>query len=144
MRLFGNRSTSICYFTTFVYGVALSLVLFFLLLYSEDVRAYNPIVARAAALPQTCTIVLCAVAFGFIAAKTGRYRWALWAGWVLTTFGCGMLYLLDVVSTITQCIFFSSNQASVPNSQSDWLNLGGLIVTAPNRHHRGHRRDTDS
>jgi hypothetical protein len=105
LRLFRNRSTSICCFTTFVHGVVLWLVLFFLPLYFEGVRGCNPKVAGVAALPQTYTIVPCAVAVGFIAANTGRYCWGLWAVWVLITFGCGMLYLLDVDSTVIQCIF---------------------------------------
>ncbi|RYP15354.1 hypothetical protein DL765_005745 [Monosporascus sp. GIB2] len=29
-------------------------------------------------------------------AGTGHYRWALWSGWALTTFGCGLLVLLNV------------------------------------------------
>jgi EmrB/QacA subfamily drug resistance transporter len=105
MHLFRNRSTSICYFTTFVHGVVLWSVLYYLPLYFEGVRGYDPIISGVAALPQTCTVIPCAVAVGFVAAKTGRYRWALWAGWALTTFGCGILYLLDGESTVTQCVF---------------------------------------
>jgi EmrB/QacA subfamily drug resistance transporter len=104
MRLFRNRSTSICYLTTFLHGVVLWSVLYYLPLYFEGVRGYSPIISGVAALPQTCTVIPCAVAVGFIAAKTGRYRWALWAGWALTTFGCGILCLLDENSTVAQCV----------------------------------------
>jgi MFS family permease len=105
MKLFLNRSTSICYFTAFVHGVVLWSVLYYIPLYFEAVRGYNPIITGVAVLPQTLTVVPCAVAVGFIAARTGRYRWALWTGWILTTFGSGLLYLLGIDSNTTQCIF---------------------------------------
>ncbi len=36
------------------------------------------------------------VVVGIAVTMTGRCRWAIWAGWILTTLGCGLLYLLDV------------------------------------------------
>jgi hypothetical protein len=36
---------------------------------------------------------------------TGRYRWALWAGWVLTTGGMGLLWLLNPGISIPGWIF---------------------------------------
>ena len=38
---------------------------------------------------------------------SGRYRWAIWGGWVLTTLGCGLLYLLDVNTTTPAWIFLN-------------------------------------
>jgi len=38
---------------------------------------------------------------------TGRYRWAIWAGWILTTLGCGLLYLLDVDTRTAAWIFLN-------------------------------------
>lgn len=105
MKLFLNRSVSICYFATFVHGVVLWSVLYYIPLYFEGVRGYNPIITGVAVLPQTLTVVPCAVAVGFVAAHTGRYRWALWAGWILTTLGSGLLYLLGIDSNIIQRIF---------------------------------------
>ena len=47
------------------------------------------------------------VIVGIVCAKTGRYRWAIWAGWVLTTLGSGLLILLDPQTTIPGWVFLN-------------------------------------
>ena len=47
------------------------------------------------------------VIVGIICAKTGRYRWAIWTGWVLTTLGSGLLILLDPQTTIPGWVFLN-------------------------------------
>lgn len=44
---------------------------------------------------------------GIACSMTGRYRWAIWTGWVLTIMGSGILYLLDVETTIVQWVFIN-------------------------------------
>lgn len=68
-------------------------------------HGYTPIFAGVAALPQTLTVVPSAGIVGMRATKTGHYRWALWAGWVLTTLGTGLMYLLDVDTNIAEWVF---------------------------------------
>jgi MFS family permease len=107
MRLFYDRSTSICYFTDFIHGIILWTILYFLPLYFEGVKGYTFVIAGAAALPQTVTVIPCAAIAGVIAAVTGHYRWALWTGWALTAFGCGLMCLLGVDTTVIQWIFIN-------------------------------------
>lgn len=45
------------------------------------------------------------MAVGIIVTLTGHYRWALWAGWVLTTGGMGLLWLLNPGISIPGWIF---------------------------------------
>ena len=47
------------------------------------------------------------IAVGILSTITGHYRWAIWAGWFLATLGTGLLYLLDVNTTIPQWIFIN-------------------------------------
>lgn len=47
------------------------------------------------------------VVVGILCAKTGRYRWALWIGWTLTTLGSGLLILLSPSSSIVQWVFLN-------------------------------------
>ena len=47
------------------------------------------------------------VIVGIVCAKTGRYRWALWIGWVLTTLGAGLLMLLEPETTIAAWVFLN-------------------------------------
>lgn len=42
---------------------------------------------------------------GFSITKPGRYRCSISLGWNLTTLGVGILHLLDVNTTIPQCVF---------------------------------------
>lgn len=50
--------------------------------------------SAVAALPETLTVAPAAIAAGLAASRTGRYRWSLWAGWLLTTAGAGLLLAL--------------------------------------------------
>ncbi|PQE03681.1 MFS multidrug transporter protein [Rutstroemia sp. NJR-2017a BBW] len=103
--LFLNRSTAIAYFLTFIHGMILWSMVYYLPLYFMAVHSYTPLLAGVAALPQTLTVVPCAIIVGIIAAKTGRYRWSLWLGWALTTFGCGIMYRLDVDTPVVEWVF---------------------------------------
>jgi MFS family permease len=47
------------------------------------------------------------VIVGIVCAKTGRYRWAIWTGWAMTTFGAGLLVLLGPDTTIAQWVFLN-------------------------------------
>jgi MFS family permease len=47
------------------------------------------------------------VVVGIVCAKTGRYRWAIWTGWTLTTFGAGLLVMLGPSTTIVQWVFLN-------------------------------------
>jgi hypothetical protein len=47
------------------------------------------------------------VIVGIVCAKTGRYRWAIWTGWVLTTLGSGLLILLEPQTTIAGWVFLN-------------------------------------
>jgi MFS family permease len=103
--LFRNRSTAIAYLLTFVHGMILWSMVYYLPLYFMAVHSYTPVLAGVAALPQTLTVVPCAMIVGIITAKTGRYRWSLWLGWALTTFGCGIMYRLDVDTPVVEWVF---------------------------------------
>ena len=44
---------------------------------------------------------------GIVIALTGNYRWATWTGWVLTTFGLGLLTYLKVDTSVPAWIFIN-------------------------------------
>ncbi|KAF7886067.1 hypothetical protein EAF00_010170 [Botryotinia globosa] len=104
-RLFRNPSTTIAYFCTFLHGMILWSIVYYAPFYFMSVQGYTSMMAGVAALPETLTIVPSAMIVGIVAAKTGKYRWSLWLGWVLTAFGCGMLYLLDVGTPVVAWVF---------------------------------------
>ncbi|GLI78237.1 hypothetical protein PoHVEF18_006546 [Penicillium ochrochloron] len=79
--------------------------LYYLPLYYEAVKGYNPIVTGVALFPATFTVAPVAAAIGFGITATGQYRWAIWGGWVLSTLGFGLLCLLQVDTSIPAWIF---------------------------------------
>ncbi|KAB8298299.1 hypothetical protein EYC80_002028 [Monilinia laxa] len=104
-RLFRNPSSNIAYLCTFLHGMILWTIVYYVPLYFMSVQSYTSVMAGIAALPETLTIAPFAIVFGIIATKTGSYRWGLWIGWAITAFGCGMLYLLDVGTSVFCWIF---------------------------------------
>jgi hypothetical protein len=105
MPIFRNYSATILYFSSFVHGIILFSLVYYMPLYFQSVQNYTPTLSGVAALPQTATIVPCAVTVGIVVGKTGRYRWAIWAGWILTTFGMGLLCYLDVSTSVPAWVF---------------------------------------
>jgi MFS family permease len=123
--VFNNLSMLLTYLETIIHGIILWCLLYFLPLYYEAVQGYTPIISGVAVLPETSFVarmspspspshflhansfVAMSVVVGILCAKTGRYRWALWVGWTLTTLGSGVLILLSPSSTIVQWVFLN-------------------------------------
>ena len=105
--VFKNRTAAASFFMTVLHGMILWCNLYYLPLYYEAVKGYTPIIAGVALFPETFTVAPAAGITGFVITKTGRYRWAIWSGWVLTTLGTGILYLLDVDTSIASWVFIN-------------------------------------
>jgi len=48
-----------------------------------------------------------AILTGIAISLTGRYRWAVWNGWLLTTLGMGLLCLFDVKTSVPAWVFIN-------------------------------------
>lgn len=105
--VFKTRTAALVYLGTVVHGIILWSILFYLPLYYEAVKGFTPIVAGIALFPQTFTVAPAAGVVGALIAKTGQYRWALWTGWFLTTFGNGLLIYLKTDTTTAGWIFLN-------------------------------------
>ncbi|CAD6445510.1 d6134ba7-fb2d-4805-85f3-4c175fa7df22 [Sclerotinia trifoliorum] len=105
--IFSTWSTIFIYFETMIHGMVLWSLLYYLPLYYEAVQGYTPIISGVAVLPETSFVAPMSVIVGILVAKTGRYRWALWTGWALATFGAGLLYLLNPSTSIVQWVFLN-------------------------------------
>ncbi|KAL9028826.1 MAG: hypothetical protein Q9196_002854 [Gyalolechia fulgens] len=82
-------------------------LLYYLPLYYEAVKGFYPVLSGVALFPQTFTVAPSTVVVGILITVTGRYRWAIWSGWVLTVLGTGILYLLDVDTSVVEWIFLN-------------------------------------
>lgn len=103
--IFMNKDSNIAYFIDFIHGIVLWALLYYMPLFFEGAKDYTPVLAGVAALPQSLTVVPCAMVMGVVAGKTGHYRWAIWIGWVLTTIGTGILYLIKPSTSIPGWVF---------------------------------------
>ena len=70
--------------------------LYYLPFYLESVKDYNATITGVSLIPLTGTLLPVSVVIGRLLTKTGRFRWAIWLGWVVTVLGTGLLILLDV------------------------------------------------
>lgn len=107
LRVFGNRTSSIAFLNDTIHGMILWCLLYYLPLYYEAVKNENEIITGISVFPETFTVAPVAVVTGITITKSGRYRWAIWAGWALTCLGMGLLYLMDVHTTTVQWIFLN-------------------------------------
>lgn len=105
--VFKNRTAAASYFETTIHGLILWSVLYYLPLYYEAVKGETPILSGVSLFPQTFTVAPMAVATGIAITKLGYYRWAIWSGWIITTLGVGLLYLLDVHTSTVKWIFLN-------------------------------------
>ncbi|KAI4266533.1 MAG: hypothetical protein L6R38_008683 [Xanthoria sp. 2 TBL-2021] len=105
--IFKNRTAAVSYIATVIHGMILWSLLYYLPLYYEAVKGFSPIISGVALFPETFTVAPASVVVGILITVTGRYRWAIWAGWVLTVLGTGLLYLLDVDTSTVSWIFIN-------------------------------------
>ena len=133
LSIFNNRSAAVTYIGTVLHGMVVSFdfpspafccccfvrvgphltvrqlwcILYYIPLYYEAVKGSTPIMAGVSMMPETFTVAPASVFCGVVVTMTGRYRWAVWSGWVFTVVGMGLLTLLDVETSTVQWIFLN-------------------------------------
>jgi hypothetical protein len=105
--VFQTRTSSVVYICTTVLGLLLWCLLYYLPLYYQAVLEYDPVISGVAMLPETFTVAPTTTIAALVMAKTGRYRWAVWTGWMITVLGLGLLTLLEPTSSIPQWVFLN-------------------------------------
>jgi hypothetical protein len=105
LSIFQTTTAKVAYFQTVIHGLCLWCGLYYQPLYFEAVKGYTPILSGVALFPMTFTVAPTAVVVGFLITKTGKYRWAITAGWALTTLGLGLLILFDAKTKTVSWIF---------------------------------------
>lgn len=106
--IFNSYSTTVVIVGSGIHGIILDTLVYYMPEYFQSVQGYSPLIAGVAGLPQTTTVVPCAAIVGLVVGISGRYRWAIWAGWILLTLGCGLLVLLDVGTSVPAWIFLAA------------------------------------
>jgi MFS family permease len=68
--------------------------MYYLPVYYETIKGFSSLDSGLAVLPETLTLVPASILIGYLVSRTGSYRWAIWMGWAVSTFGSAILYLL--------------------------------------------------
>jgi hypothetical protein len=102
-----NRTAAVTYLGTFIHGLLLWCILYYQPFYFEAIKGFSPVLAGVGLFPQTFTVAPASIVTGIVSAITGKYRWATWSGWILTTLGMGLLIYLDVETSTPAWICLS-------------------------------------
>lgn len=81
---------------TFLLSIQLYGDTYYVPFYLETVKAFNPVMTGVGLLPITVGIIPTTLVVGLITSRCGRFRWAVWSGWVVTILGTGLLIALEV------------------------------------------------
>jgi hypothetical protein len=76
-------------------------------LYFQGVKGQSTIMSGVDLFPTTFTVAPAAILVGMAVGRWGVYRWAIWVGWVLSTLGFGLQYLLDVHTSTVAWVFIT-------------------------------------
>jgi MFS family permease len=105
--MFKAPTALVSYFGTIVHGMFLWSALYYMPLYFEGAKGFSPINAGIGLFPWTFTTGPAAVIVGIVVAKTGRYRWAIWSGWALTSTGIGLMMLFKAQTKTIEWVLLS-------------------------------------
>ena len=106
LRLFTNRSSLIGYTLTFLHGVLLYWVLYFLPVYFQAVLQETPQQSGIDMLPTMAPFVPFAIIGGTLISRSGRYKFNQLIGFALMSIGVGCFTLLDQNSSKAEWIVF--------------------------------------
>ncbi|KAJ5371734.1 hypothetical protein N7517_003740 [Penicillium concentricum] len=105
--IFQNRTAIASFIGSVLQGLILWCALYYLPLYYEAVKEYNPIISGVALFPETFTVAPSGMVAGVLITVTGRYRWAIWIGWAFSTVGLGLMCLIKVDTSMVGWIFLN-------------------------------------
>ncbi|ORY14390.1 major facilitator superfamily-domain-containing protein [Clohesyomyces aquaticus] len=96
MSIFYCRSALAAFYCAMVNGLVLFTGLYYFPFYCMAVLGTSPTTSGIDLFPALFFIMPGSVIVAVITTRLGRFRWAIWAGWSIATFGAGLLILLDL------------------------------------------------
>ncbi|KAJ5475214.1 hypothetical protein N7539_008280 [Penicillium diatomitis] len=105
--IFQNRTATVSFIGSILQGLILWCTLYYLPLYYEAVKEYSPILSGVALFPETFTVAPSAVVAGILITHTGNYRSVIWAGWLISTIGLGLMCIIKPSTSIAGWILLN-------------------------------------
>ena len=106
-RVMKSRTAAVTYLGDFIHGLVIWSSLYYMPLYFQAVHGQTAIMSGVDIFPTTFTVGPIAIVIAATIGKIGKYRWAVWLGWTLTTLGYGLSYLLDVGTSTVAWVFIT-------------------------------------
>lgn len=100
-----SRPLMTAYFCTILQGLVLYAHLYYIALYLLSVKSRSPIFTGVALLPISCGLAPSAALVGVVVSRLGKWKWAVWLGWIINSFGAGLLILLDQNTSTAAWVF---------------------------------------
>lgn len=109
-RIFANRSAVASYVAATLQGLTLYMGLYYISFYFSAAHLFSPIRAGLSIFPATSLMLPGSVVVSAFITRFGRFRWAIWVGFTLSTLGTGLMILMNdrtktVVWAAFLCIF---------------------------------------
>ena len=93
--LFPNLSAIATYMSALFQGLILFVSLYYVAFYFSAAKLASPLDTGVKLLPALAFVLPGSIVVSALITRLGKYRWAIWIGWAITTLGCGLLILLD-------------------------------------------------
>lgn len=98
--LFKFRTSTMAFLGSFIHGIVLWALIFYLPIYFEAVKLQRPLRAVRSMIPLILTVSPMAIVSALIVEWSRRYAWLNRAAWVMLVVGLGTMALLGVDSSI--------------------------------------------
>ncbi|KAG9203476.1 hypothetical protein G6514_002843 [Epicoccum nigrum] len=96
MSIFYNWSAISAFYCAMINGLVLFTALYYVPFFFMSVRAQSPTRAGIDIFPAVCFLVPGSIIVSVLTARLGRFRWAIWLGWAITTTACGLFIIFDL------------------------------------------------
>ncbi|RDI76691.1 hypothetical protein Vi05172_g13312 [Venturia inaequalis] len=98
--LFKLRTSTMAFLGSFIHGIVLWALIFYLPIYFEAVKLQRPLRAVQSMIPLILTVSPMAIVGALIVEWSRRYGWLNRAAWVMIVVGLGAMTLLDLSSSL--------------------------------------------
>ncbi|RAO73577.1 uncharacterized protein BHQ10_009589 [Talaromyces amestolkiae] len=142
-RIFRSRTAVVTLIGSFIHGMVLYTLLFYMPLFFESVFLEAPLGSAVSTLPLLCMVTAFSGLAAWMVEYVRHYRWEIWLGWVLLTVGTGLFAIWDIHSSLAMKATFQviagigigslftvlpmPMQASAPTAEDQGLAVGVLV-----------------
>lgn len=94
-RLFANRTSAVAFLGSFIHGMVIWCLAYFMAPYFQGAKQMEPFQAVQRTFPLVFTLTPSAIICALLIDALRRSLWAVWLGWTLSTIGLGIMMLLN-------------------------------------------------